>query len=157
MSIDAPPIPPTSPPEEKGFGGGRPGWALLRTVGDLYEAHMVRGVLEENEIGPVVIEPVQVIGSWLLPSGHERTPQRIFVPAAVLDAAELALMEAGLESVDDDEATAGDPTSVEPTIAPPLFGPSRSRKLARWTLLIAFGAAVLVYLLRVLNGTAGVP
>lgn len=126
-------------------GGGGGGWALLCSVADRYEAEMIRGVLEGDGLGPVVIETVQVPGSWLLPSGHERLPQRVFVLRALLDAARLALLEAGY---------AGSEDATIPTPGPsPEERWRRATRFVRWAVLVAVGGVFASYLIHLLGGS----
>lgn len=149
---EAPSIsPPAAPPgdSERRYGGGRPGWALLRTVGDLYEAQLIRGVLEGAGLGPVVVEPIQTVGSWLLPSGHERVPQKIFVLAALVDASELALLDIGLDP--SESAWDGPEKDVETR-------PHRgSRRTVRVALMLGFAAAAVSYLVAAVGGRTWMP
>jgi hypothetical protein len=148
----SPPRPPDDIDPRGGGGGGGGGWVVLCSVGDRYEAEIIRGVLEGEGLGPVVIEPVAVPGSWLLPSGHERVPQRVIVMRALLDAAKLALLEAGCSVDDDDE----EPERVE--VAVP--APRRARSttiILRWAVLIAVAGAIASYLGQLMRGRGGLP
>jgi len=152
-----PPAPPPvvpPPPDAKRYGGGRPGWTLLCTVGDLYEAHLVKGVLEESGLGPVVLQPVPMFGAWMLPSGHERVPQRVFVPTAVEEAAQLALLEAGLDEIGDEEALAA---STERLETEPLPSPFVRERRLRWMLGPALVAALVSIVWLLLRGNVTLP
>lgn len=156
MSTKSPTAPPpVVPPEDRHFGGGRSGWALLRTVSDLYEAELIRGLLESEDLGPVILEPVQTVGAWMLPSGHARIPQRIYVLAALVDAAQLALLESGFSELEDDVSE--DERYDEEREPEGGRGRRAKQRIIRWAVLIAFGAAVATYLIRLTRGSAGLP
>lgn len=138
--------PPAPPIDDTGGGGGGNGWVLLCTVGDRYEAEMIRGVLEADALGPVVIEAVQMPGSWLLPSGHEHLPQRVYVMRAVEQAARLVLLEAG--ALDDHEPSGSASTDERWRAA---------TRIVRWAVAVAVAGVFLSYLVHLLRGQAGIP
>jgi hypothetical protein len=139
--------PPAPPIVDEPSGEGSGGWTRLCSVGDRYEAEMIRGVLEGENLGPVIIETIQMPGSWLLPSGHERQPQNIYVMRAVLEAAKLALLEAGLDY------EPGDAISSE--------GRDQrwrqATKLIRWAVITAVAGVFVSYLVHLMQGRAGLP
>ena len=137
----APPRPPDAD-DPSGGGSGR-GWVLLCSVGDRYEAEMIRGVLETEGLGPVVIEAVQVPGSWLLPSGHERLPQRVFVMRAVAEAARLALLEAGCAlNEEPDAASSGDAERRWRS----------ATRIVRWAVIVAVTGVFVSYVIHLVQG-----
>ena len=147
----APPRPPDE--DDPGGGGGGRGWVLLCSVGDRYEAEMIRGVLEGEGLGPVVLEAVQVPGSWLLPSGHERLPQRVFVMRAVAEAARLALLEAGCALADETDET-GDGAGAQRDADARW---RRATRIVRWAVIVAVAGVFVSYLVHLVQGRAGIP
>lgn len=92
------------PPVAPGDGGGRGGWAWLLTARNLIEAHLVRGLLETEGIVPVAFDSSDPsAGAWLYISGNVNAPVRVFVPASLLDAARLAMLEIGFGPGETDE------------------------------------------------------
>jgi hypothetical protein len=78
-------------------GGGGGGWAWLLTARGIIEAELVKGVLESEGIVPVLLDNRDPSpGAWLFLAGNVNALVRIFVPASLLDAARLTLLEAGL-------------------------------------------------------------
>lgn len=146
------PAPPGPPLDAPGGGGGGDGWALLATVGDRYEAEMIRGVLETDGIGPIVIQAVPVPGSWLLPAGHERIPQRVFVPRAVLEAARLALLEAGM--VPEEEL---EPLAAEGPAATPRRIRNRVLEAVRGLVIVSLAAGFVTLIVRLVRSGSAWP
>lgn len=142
ITTDRPP--PTD--RDQGRGGGGGGWALLCTTADLYEAQIIRGALEQGGIVAIMIEPVQVIGAWMLPAGHERTPQRILVRQGDLEAARLLLMDA------DADAELPDPAERAADVAQRV---RRADRIVRWAVAIAVGAVLLRALITFVSGVVG--
>lgn len=87
-----------APPSSIGSGGGGGGgWAWLLTARGIIEAELVRGALESAGIVPVALDASDPTpGAWLFLSGNVNALVRVFVPASLLDAARLALLEAGV-------------------------------------------------------------
>ena len=97
MHTDAPIITPAPPGATDAGGGG--GWAWLVTARNIFEAHMIRGLLEVQGIVPVVLDTRDPSpGAWMFLAGNVNALVRILVPASLLDAARLALLEAGYAS-----------------------------------------------------------
>lgn len=142
VQIGAPPPPTIEEPER---GGGERGWVVLCTTGDRYEAEMIRGVLETNELGPVVIERIAMMTSWLFPSGDDHAPHRVMVRRIVVDACRLSLLEIGVE--------------VEPEMPsdPPSDRKLHARRWLRAAVLLAVLATVIGYLVRLMGGDARIP
>ena len=87
-----------APPSLVNEGGGGGGWAWLLTARGIIEAELVRGVLESEGIVPVVLDSRDPSpGAWLFLAGNVNALVRVLVPASLLDAARLSLLEAGLD------------------------------------------------------------
>lgn len=134
---------PPPPDVAVGRGGGGGGWSLLCTTKDLYEAEIIRGALEQGGIVAVMIEPVQLIGSWMLPAGHERVPQRIMVLTSDLERARLLLMDA------DADAEMPDPREREETAVRRM---SSADRILRWAIAIAIAGLLIRALLTAVSG-----
>lgn len=83
----------------------------LMTAGGIVEAQLIRGALEGGSI-PVLLDHRDPSPfAWMYPAGNPNAPVQVFVPAALLDTARLALLEAGLSFPDESpgmqSATAG--------------------------------------------------
>jgi hypothetical protein len=87
-----------APPDEAGSGEGGGGrWVWLLTAGSHVEAELVKGRLETVGVPVVLDRRDPTPGAWLyLYGGNPRAPVQVFVPASLLDAARLELLEAGL-------------------------------------------------------------
>jgi hypothetical protein len=142
VTTDRPPPPDVA----TGHGGRGGGWSLLCTTKDLYEAQIIRGALEQGGIVAVMIEPVQLIGSWMLPTGHERIPQRIMVLTTELDQARLLLMDA------DADAEVPDMHEREAVTVRRMGSADR---ILRWAIAIAIAGLLLRALLTAVSGVFG--
>ena len=90
------PAPPDEVAPDDG-GGGR--WAWLLTAGGHVEAELVKGRLESAGVPVVLDRRDPTPGAWMyLYGGNPRAPVQVFVPAGLLDAARLELLEAGLNA-----------------------------------------------------------
>lgn len=88
------PAPPDDAAPDEG-GGGR--WVWLLTAGSHVEAELVKGRLETAGVPVVLDRRDPTPGAWMyLYGGNPRAPVQVFVPAGLLDAARLELLEAGL-------------------------------------------------------------
>lgn len=77
-------------------GGGSGRWAWLLTAGGIVEAELVRGVLESSGV-PVVLDRRDPSPfAWMYLGGNVNAPVKVFVPATLLSAARLQLLEAGM-------------------------------------------------------------
>jgi hypothetical protein len=108
------------------------------TANGAVEAQLVRGLLESAGV-PVVLERRDVgPGSWLyLVGGNPHAPVHVFVPASLLDAARLEVLEAGFAVADQDAARVPEPP------APQRPAPQRGH---RWSLMV-LGALVIIAVL----------
>ncbi len=86
------PAPPRTPPGGDGHGGG---WAWLMTATGIVEAQLVQGVLDQTGIPVALDGRDQSPFAWMYLGGNVNAPVRVLVPGAVLQAARLALLEAG--------------------------------------------------------------
>ena len=103
-------------------GGGGGGWAWLITARGIIEAELVRGMLETSGIVPVALDARDPSpGAWMFMSGNVNALVRVFVPLSLLDAARLALLEAGYETPD----------------SPPAPEPARTWRWWMWVVLTA--------------------
>lgn len=97
-----------APPELTG-GGGHGRWAWLLTARGIVEAELVRGVLESVGV-PVALDRRDPSPfAWMYLAGNVNAPVKVLVPASLLDAARLHLLEAGVDAEPDaavPEATA---------------------------------------------------
>ncbi|MFN2614377.1 MAG: DUF2007 domain-containing protein [Actinomycetota bacterium] len=88
-----------APPRTGGGDGGGGGWAWLVTAQDIFEAHIIRGLLEAEGILPVFLDTRDPSpGAWMFLSGNINALVRIFVPRSLLDSARLVMLEAGVKS-----------------------------------------------------------
>lgn len=134
------------PPVRVEAGGGGGGWAQLCTATDLYEAEIIRGLLAEHDISRVMVEAVPMIGSWMLPSGYERAPQRVLVLRIELERARLVLLEAGAA------APEPDPEESRQTMERRSRGAER---LLRFAVGLAVAAVLVRALFALLGGDGG--
>jgi len=124
----APPIPT--------WGGGGGGWAWLLTATDAVEAEIVRGLLEATGV-PVALDwrdPSPF--AWMHLSGNMHRPVPVYVPASMVDAARLQLLELGLE--------ASEPSEVVPATRPVM----RERHRLLWQIVLGLtviGAAWILF------------
>jgi len=85
-----------APPTIDHGGGGGGGWAWLVTTNGRIEAELVRGLLEATGVVPVWLDTRDPSPSaWLFPFGDPNAPVKVYVPASMLQAARLAMLEAG--------------------------------------------------------------
>lgn len=89
----SPTLPPAAP-EREGAGGGR--WAWLMTAAGAVEAELVRGRLEGAGVPVALDRRNPSPTAWLFLSSDVRAPVQVLVPAGLLEAARLELLEAGL-------------------------------------------------------------
>ena len=124
----APPVPT--------WGGGGGGWAWLLTATDAVEAEIVRGLLEATGV-PVALDwrdPSPF--AWMHLSGNLHRPVPVYVPASMVDAARLQLLELGLE--------APETSANEPVVMPVM----RERHRLLWQVVLALtviGAAWILF------------
>jgi hypothetical protein len=125
-------------PPEADFGDGRGGWAWLVTARDFYEAELIRGVLEGAGV-PVALDRRDPSPfAWMHLAGNPQAPIRVLVPASLLEAARLELMETTLAS---------DEPGVEPGADEAAIGPhaSRTRSFVR-AAVTALTAVIVVWI-----------
>jgi len=128
--------PPATPPD----GGGGGGWAWLLTARGIIEAELVRGVLESAGIVPVALDGRDPSpGAWMFLSGNVNALVRVFVPASLLDAARLVLLEAGLEASED-----------RPGV------PARDRRRSHvWVWLLITAVVIAIFIFATMRGRVG--
>ncbi len=85
-----------APPRDAGGDGGHGGWVWLMTAGNVFEAELLRGLLETAGV-PVALDSFDRSPSaWMYPAGNVNRPVQVLVPAGLLEAARLELMESSL-------------------------------------------------------------
>jgi hypothetical protein len=125
-----------APPQAAGGDGGGGRWAWLITAVDAVEAEIIRGLLEATGV-PVALDwrdPSPF--AWMHLSGNLHRPVPVYVPASVVDAARLQLLELGLE--------AAEATDPEPPVSPMM----RERHRWIWQIVLALtviGAAWILF------------
>jgi hypothetical protein len=128
-----------APPDATTGGGGGGGWAWLVTANGVVEAQLIRGALEASGIVPVALDATDPTpGAWLFLSGNPNALVRVFVPASLLDAARLALLETGLT---------GEP---EPPVAS--SGPGSRPGISTWVWVAITVLLVAIYVTAMLRG-----
>jgi hypothetical protein len=132
-----------APPPTIDDGGGGGGWAWLLTARGIIEAQLVRGVLEASGIVPVALDASDPTpGAWMFLSGNVNALVRVFVPASLLDAARLALLETGF-GVDDASAPPDQPVRA----------PARSSRLPWWAWVLITAVVVVIFLLATMRAS----
>ena len=124
-----------APPEAAWGGGGGGGWAWLLTASDAVEAEIVRGLLEATGV-PVALDwrdPSPF--AWMHLSGNLHRPVPVYVPASMVDAARLQLMEMGLALEDD------------PNPAPATSMVLRERHRFLWQVVLALTVIAVAWIL----------
>jgi hypothetical protein len=125
-------------PPDAAFGDGRGGWAWLVTARDFYEAELIRGVLEGAGV-PVALDRRDPSPfAWMHLAGNPQAPIRVLVPASLLEAARLELMETTFAS----DGAPSEPGEDEPSPEPRA---SRSRSFAR-AAVTALTAVIVVWI-----------
>ena len=125
-----------APPQAASGDGGGGRWAWLVTAVDAVEAEIIRGLLEATGT-PVALDwrdPSPF--AWMHLSGNLHRPVPVYVPASMVDAARLQLLELGLE--------APEPTELEPVVRPVM----RERHRVLWQVVLALtviGAAWILF------------
>lgn len=85
-----------SPPLTGIDDDGRSGWVWLVTTKDVFEAELLRGLLESSGV-PVALDAFDRSPfAWMYPAGNMQRPVQVLVPAALLEAARLHLLEFSL-------------------------------------------------------------
>lgn len=82
-----------APPKADRGDPGRGRWSWLVTAGDIFEAELLKGLLESVHI-PVMTDSFDRSPfAWMYPAGNVQRPVHIYVPASLLDVARLELLE----------------------------------------------------------------
>ena len=125
-----------APPRAASGDGGGGRWAWLVTAVDAVEAEIIRGLLEATGT-PVALDwrdPSPF--AWMHLSGNLHRPVPVYVPASMVEAARLQLLELGLE--------APESAANEPVVAPVM----RERHRVLWQVVLALtviGAAWILF------------
>ncbi|MHB8512410.1 MAG: putative signal transducing protein [Actinomycetota bacterium] len=88
-----------APPQDGSSHGGGGRWVWLVTARNVFEAEILKGVLEGAGV-PVMDSSFDSSPfAWMYPAGNPNVPVKLFVPASLLEAARLELLESSFDEI----------------------------------------------------------